>query len=105
MGLRGPFDVVLCLGVLNYVPPDELRTGLRAIRELTGGLAYLEIFTRSDDATGDFTREYARWPAWYRREFRQAGLVSLGLHCYVPRELAGNAAALERCDPPGRAGA
>lgn len=98
LDLDGPFDVILCLGVLNYVAPDELKTGLRAIHELSGGLVYLEIFTRADDASGDFTREYARWPGWYRRTFRQAGLVSLGLHCYVPKELAGNAAALERAE-------
>jgi len=103
LGLRGRFDLVLCLGVLNYVAPDELRQGLRAIRELSGGLVYLEIFTRADDATGDFTREYARWPGWYRREFRAAGFVSLGLHCYVPKELAGLTAALERADAGGRA--
>jgi SAM-dependent methyltransferase len=98
MRLRRPFDLILCLGVLNYVAPDELRIGLRAIRELAGGVVYLEVFTRSDDATGDFTREYARWPAWYRREIRRAGLVALGLHCHVPRALAGHAAAMERCD-------
>lgn len=95
--LGGPFDLVLCLGVLNYLAPGELRAGLRAIRELAGGVVYLEIFTRADAATGDFTREYARWPGWYRRVFRESGLVSLGMHCYVPDRLAGHAAALERC--------
>jgi len=88
---------VLCVGVLNYVAPDELQSGLRAIRTLAGGVVYLEIFTRADDATGDFTKEYARWPSWYRRAFRRAGLIAVGLHCYLPAELAGHAAALERC--------
>ena len=75
IGLPGEFDLVLCLGVLNYVPPDELRAGLRHIAALCDGIAYLEIFTRADEATGDFTREFARWPAWYRQEIRRAGLV------------------------------
>ena len=98
IGLEGPFDLVLCLGVLNYVAPDELRRGLRQLRALAGGVAYLEIFTRSDDASGDFRKSAARWPAWYRTVFRRAGFVPLGLHCYLPKELASHAAALERAE-------
>lgn len=98
LGLPEDFDLVLCLGVLNYLPPDELRAGLRQIRRLAGGLVYLELFARSDDATGDFRREYTRSAAWYRRTIRGAGLVSVGLHCYLPRPLAWHAAALERAE-------
>jgi SAM-dependent methyltransferase len=98
IGLEGPFDLILCLGVLNYVPDDELRRGLRQLRELAGGVAYLEIFTRADEATGDFRKSAARWPAWYRGVIRRAGFVPVGLHCYLPRELASHAAALERAD-------
>jgi SAM-dependent methyltransferase len=98
LGLPGKFDLVLCLGVLNYLPADEFGAGVRAIHGLLDGVAYLEIFTRADDATGDFTREYARPPIWYRRELRDAGYVSLGMHCYLPRELAWHAAALERAE-------
>jgi SAM-dependent methyltransferase len=100
--LEGPFDLILCLGVLNYVADDELRRGLRQLRDLSGGVAYLEIFTRADEATGDFRRRSARWPAWYRDVIRRAGFVPVGLHCYLPRELASHAAALERADGPGR---
>jgi SAM-dependent methyltransferase len=103
IGLEGPFDLILCLGVLNYVPDDELRRGLRQLRDLAGGVAYLEIFTRADEATGDFRRTAARWPAWYRNVIRRAGFVSVGLHCYLPRELAGHAAALERAEGSGSA--
>jgi SAM-dependent methyltransferase len=97
LDLPGPFDLVLCLGVLNYLPPAEFRTGLRAIHGLLDGVAYLEIFTRADEATGDFRRDFTRWPSWYRREIRAAGFTALGMHCYLPRPLAGHAAALERC--------
>jgi SAM-dependent methyltransferase len=94
--LSGPFDLVLALGVLNYVAPDELLRGLRQLRKLSCGLVYLEIFTNADEATGDFRKSAARSPAWYRQLVRRAGFVSLGLHCYLPRELASYAAALER---------
>lgn len=96
MNLDGPFDLVLCLGMLNYVAPNELSLGLRQLRRLAAGVAYLEIFTRADDATGDFRKLAARSPAWYRRVIRQAGFVSVGLHCYLPRDLAWHAATLER---------
>jgi SAM-dependent methyltransferase len=98
IGLAGPFDLILCLGLLNYVKEDELRRGLRQLRDLSGGVAYLEIFTRADEATGDFRKSAARWPAWYRGVIRRAGFVPVGMHCYLPRELASHAAALERAD-------
>lgn len=96
IGLKGPFDLILCLGVLNYVAPDELKRGLRQLRELSGGVVYLEIFTNADEATGDFRKSAAHSPEWYRNMIRRAGFVALGLHCYLPRELASHAAALER---------
>lgn len=103
IGLEGPFDLILCLGVLNYVAPGELLRGLRQLHRLAGGVAYLEIFTRSDEATGDFKRASARWPAWYRGVIRRAGFVPLGLHCHLPRGMASQAAALERADAGARA--
>ncbi|HEX6316664.1 MAG TPA: class I SAM-dependent methyltransferase [Gemmatimonadaceae bacterium] len=100
--LGGPFDLILCLGVLNYIADAELRRGLRQLRRLAGGLAYFEVFTRADDATGDFSKVKAKPPAWYRDAFRRAGFVSLGLHCYLPRDLAGHAAALELAEGGAR---
>ncbi len=98
VGLDGPFDLILCLGVLNYVAAAELRSGLRQLHDLSGGVAYLEIFTSADDATGDFRRSAAQRPSWYRNIIRRAGFVPLGLHCYLPSTLARHAAALERAD-------
>ena len=101
IGLDGPFDLILCLGVLNYVNGAELRSGLRQLHDLSGGVAYLEIFTRADEATGDFRQSAAQSPSWYRAVIRRAGFVPLGLHCHVPRALASHAAALERADGGG----
>lgn len=97
--LGGPFDLILCLGVLNYVADDELERGLLSLRRLCAGIAYFEIFTRADDASGDFRRAAAHPPAWYRRVIRRSGFTALGLHCYIPQDLAWHAAALERADP------
>ena len=41
--LGGPFDLVLCCGVLIYIAPDELRSGLRHVHRLTRGVAYSPI--------------------------------------------------------------
>lgn len=98
LGLRTDFDLVLCLGVLNYLPPDELRAGLRQLRALSEGVVYLELFARADDATGDFRRASTRSAAWYRRTIREAGFVAVGMHCYLPKSLAWHAAALERAE-------
>lgn len=97
LGLNDDFDLILCCGVLNYIAPRELATGLRALAALTVGTAYFEIFTAADDATGDFSRESSYTPAWWRGRLRRAGWSPLGMHLYIPTPLAGVAAALERC--------
>jgi SAM-dependent methyltransferase len=96
--LGGPFDLVLCCGVLIYIPPDELRTGLRQLRVLTRGVAYLEVFTNADDASGDFRKRDAKSPQWWRRLIGRAGFVSCGMHLWIPEERAGVTAALERAE-------
>ncbi len=56
LGLPDDFDLVLCCGVLNYVAPRELRSGLEFLATLCPGAAYFEVFSSADDAEGDFTR-------------------------------------------------
>ena len=96
LGLPDGFDLVLCCGVLMYVGPDELRVGLREISRLSEGVCYFEIFTSADSASGDFNQRAARSPAWWRREIQAAGFVNCGMHLWLPRRLAGLAAAMER---------
>jgi len=97
--LRDGYDLVVANGVLNYLSPDELRAALPRLTRRADGMLYLEIFTDTDDITGDTRFGHRESAAWYRRELRRAGLVGLGMHCYLRRELEGRLAALERCGP------
>jgi SAM-dependent methyltransferase len=94
--LRDGYDLVVANGVLNYLSPDELRDALPRLTRRADGVLYLEIFTDADDVTGDTRFRHLQPPAWYRRLLRDAGLVGLGMHCYLRHELQGRLAALER---------
>ena len=96
LGLGGPFDLIVCSDVLHYVEREELRRGLRAIARLLGGVAFLELFTAEDATEGDDHHFQRRSAATYRRTFRDAGLIPLGLHCYAGRALKGRLATFER---------
>jgi SAM-dependent methyltransferase len=94
--LHGPFDLVICAGVLNYVADDELRRGLATIARLVGGLAYLEIFTSADDVVGDVRGRVVHSASWYRAALRRARLHAVGAHGYVGQAMSSELAALER---------
>src|SRR5262249_4725100 len=87
LGLKARFDLVVCSDVLHYVPLHEARRGLKAMERLLGGIAFLELFTKEDETEGDDVGFQPRSRATYARLFREAGLVHLGLHCYVGRQL------------------
>jgi SAM-dependent methyltransferase len=91
------FDVVVCSDVLQYVPALELERGLKEIRRLVGGVAYLEAFTREDDMEGDMDGWHFRSAAQYRRLFRKVGLTPCGLNCFVDSRRADGVNAFERC--------
>jgi len=96
--LRGPFDVIVCCDVLQYVPPFELTAGLRSAAKLLGGIAYLEAYTSGDAIEGDRRAWHQRTAAEYRRAFRRAGLTSVGMHCWMGEELRDSTAELERAE-------
>ena len=89
------FDLVICCGVLNYVPVPLLGAALEQLQLHTGGLAWLELFTRDDEIEGDVAELRPRAPAWYRERFKAAGLVPCGLHLYAPLDRAAGFTALE----------
>jgi SAM-dependent methyltransferase len=96
LSLRGPFDIVIASGVLNFLALDDLRRALRTMSKLVEGVAFLELFTAADDVVGDTRGWQPRSAAACRRLLRTAGLVSCGPHCYVTRKRAATLAELER---------
>ena len=94
--LEGPYDVIICADMLNYVPTPELVAGLRHVSGLLGGVAYLQVYASRDEVEGDRREWHDRPAARYRQLFRDAKLTACGLHCYAGRDLAPVLNALER---------
>jgi SAM-dependent methyltransferase len=94
--LRGPFDVVIASGVLNFLSEAALRRAARTIAGLTNGVAFLEVFTASDDVVGDTRGWRRRSASYYRNVLGACGLIQCGPHCYVGPLRATTLAALER---------
>jgi SAM-dependent methyltransferase len=90
------YDLVLCVGMLNYLTAPVLRRGLQQVARRTGGLAYLELFARGDAYEGDTDWPAPKPAAWYRTVLATAGFAPLGLHCHVTRAEVDRLSALER---------
>ncbi|MEP7065183.1 MAG: class I SAM-dependent methyltransferase [Gemmatimonadota bacterium] len=93
--IRGTFDIVLCNDVLHYVAAPALKLGVHAMAKRVRGIAYLGLHTSADDIEGDLQTYRKRPPSFYRHVFEGAGLRSVGMHCWIPDELARDRAALE----------
>jgi SAM-dependent methyltransferase len=87
------YDLVVCSGVLNYLPLAELRSGLAQVANLTRGVAFLELFTKRDDVYGDVRGR--RRAAVYRELLGDLGFRHCGPHCYVGPEFEGTVVELE----------
>ncbi len=94
--LEQGYDLVCCVGMLYYLTASQFRRGIRLLAERTAGMAYLELFAKEDELEGDLPIGTARLAAWYRREMRHAGWVSLGQHCWVTEAMAERVSSLER---------
>lgn len=92
---RSQFDLVVCSGMLNYLPEKALRAGLRHVANATRCVAYLELYTRRDQLHGDLQGIQRQTGARARAALRRAGLIACGMHCYVPRRHAWRLAELE----------
>ena len=92
-----PADLLICSDVLHYLDTRELSRGLPGLADLCGGVAFIEMFAKEDQAVGDEDEFHARPAAFYRRKLGDAGLVQIGSHGWLSPALAGHATALERC--------
>ena len=93
-----PVDLLVCSDVLHYLPTRELDRGLPVLAELCGGVAFIEAFTREDEAVGDEHDFIARPASFYRTRLRALGLRPLGSHCWLSPARVDHAAALELPD-------
>jgi SAM-dependent methyltransferase len=93
--LSGTYDLVVCCGVVNYLPKREVERGLGVIAAMLAGVAFIEVWTTADDVVGDRRGWQEHSPQYYRRIFRRAGLIACGMHCYVGPALAEEPAVLE----------
>lgn len=96
LDLGGPFDLVVCVDVLGYVPDDETRRGLGAIDDLLAGAFLLEVFVSGDEWEGDRTGWHDRSATTYQRWFRTAGLRRIGPNLLAGSRLLPHLASLER---------
>lgn len=83
MRLPRKLDLIVCADVLQYVDTPTLARGLRSIRRLLGGVAYIETFTTDDGMVGDRNGWHERTASEYRTLLRQAGLTQCGPYCYI----------------------
>jgi len=90
-----PVDLLVCSDVLHYLPTRELTRGLPALADLCGGVAFIEVFAREDDAVGDEHEFQSRPARFYVRHLRALGLHPLGSQCWLSPALAARATTLE----------
>jgi len=83
MRLPKRIDVIVCADVLQYATETEITRGLRAVRQLLGGVAYIEAFVTDDNMEGDRVGWHERTATEYSRHFRDAGLIQCGPCAFI----------------------
>lgn len=89
------FDLIVSSDALHYVPDDELRRGFPALVQLAGGIVFLEVLTADDDIVGDLEGLIRRPAAWYRKLFREHGLLPIGAYTWAAPPLHESIAEME----------
>jgi SAM-dependent methyltransferase len=83
MRLPKRIDLIVCADVLQYMTDAEVTRGLRAIRRLLGGIAYVEAFVKEDNMEGDRVGWHERTAVEYGRFVRDAGLTQCGPYSFI----------------------
>jgi SAM-dependent methyltransferase len=94
-------DLVICQGVLQYLPAREAERAIRNLARHTGAALYLEALTQADwDQVCDQSRTdgdvYLRSGEWYRRALDQR-FISCGGGLFLPKQTTVPLFELERC--------
>lgn len=89
--LGGPFDLIVCADVVQYIPDDDLRRGLRDIRRLAGGVVFIETFADEDGMEGDHDGWIDRPQRVLSRFFHDARLTHCGFYCWIDERKIRNA--------------
>jgi SAM-dependent methyltransferase len=89
--LRPAFDLIVCADVVQYIPDDELQRGLREIRRLVRGVAFIETFAAEDAMEGDREGWIDRPAKVISRFFEDAGLRRCGFYCWIDERKIPNA--------------
>jgi predicted TPR repeat methyltransferase len=84
-----PADLVVCQGVLQYLPEEAARLAIRNLAEHTRGALYLEALSQEDwedncDQSATDRDVYLRPIAWYREQLGPL-FQSCGGGIFVPR--------------------
>lgn len=90
-------DLIVCADVLQYVDDADIARGLRAIRRVLGGVAYIEAFTTGDAMEGDTDNWHDRDVADYARLFRAARLTQCGPNCFLNLDAINGLNDFEHC--------
>lgn len=90
-----PVDLLVCADVMHYLDRRELDRGLPGLAALCAGVAFLETFTREDQAEGDEHEFRNRSARFYRQRFERLGFAQVGSHLWLSPARRAHAAALE----------
>ncbi len=93
--LAGSYDLIICSDTLFYLPLDELEKGLSFLAPRTGGVAFLELYTRKDRLVGDFPAKGLKSAGFYKGLLSRHAFLSVGSHCYLGPSLAERAMEME----------
>ncbi|MEY4856892.1 MAG: hypothetical protein RL409_1631 [Gemmatimonadota bacterium] len=96
LALREQYDLVVCCGMLNYLSIPQLTSGMAQVAQRTGGMAYLELFTKDDHFEGDTDWPAPKSASWYRGLMKRTGLFPVGMQCYVSEAEQYRVSSLER---------